>query len=250
MGTPWGALVPASTAAQAREAAAPLIAAKKGADADWVYAVSRREIETRKGLMAGGPRVAVLDYGCKENTLRELAAGCSALAIFPSRSTDREVRDWNPDGIMLSNGPGDPERVRQATETVRALLGWKPIFGICMGHQILARALGARTYKLKFGHRGGNHPVKDGLLRSIYVTSQNHGYAVDEKSLPAGVRATHVNLNDGTVEGIECAGKKCMSVQYHPESHPGPREARQLFHRFLGSLGAPGTLRADGGPAL
>lgn len=238
MGTPWGALVPANSEAEARTKAARLIEAKKLEDSDWVYAVSRREVEVRKGLKAGGPRVAVLDYGCKENTLRELAAGCSEVAVFPSRASERVIREWNPDGIMLTNGPGDPECVVSAAETVRSLLGWKPIFGICMGHQILARALGARTYKLKFGHRGGNHPVKDEILGLIYVTSQNHGYAVDDKTLPEGVKVTHVNLNDGTVEGIACPSKKCMSVQYHPESCPGPREARRLFDHFLDGLRA------------
>ena len=236
VGTPWGALVRAETQDDARKVAKGLIEEKKGGDPDWVYAVTRRETEVRKGLNPDGPRVAILDYGCKENTLRELSTGCSEIAVFPSRASERAIREWNPDGLMLSNGPGDPEAVKQAAETVRGLLGWKPIFGICMGHQILARALGARTYKLKFGHRGGNHPVRDDLLGTIYVTSQNHGYAVDEATLPSDVRVTHVNLNDGTVEGIECRERRCMSVQYHPESHPGPREARALFGHFLGGL--------------
>jgi carbamoyl-phosphate synthase small subunit len=137
---------------------------------------------------------------------------------------------------MLSNGPGDPALVKEATETLRSLLGWRPVFGICMGNQILARALGADTYKLKFGHRGGNHPVRDLLLNQIYVTSQNHGYAVDPKTLPSNVKVTHLNLNDQTVEGIECAEKKCFSVQYHPESCPGPHEASRLFDYFVSRL--------------
>lgn len=236
LGTPWGALVDADDAETARKKAQELIAKKKQLDPDWVHLVSRREIETRKGAKAGGPRVAILDFGCKENTIRELVARCSEVAIFPSRTPERVIRDWNPSGIMLSNGPGDPELVKDATETVRALLGWKPIFGICMGNQILARALGAKTYKLKFGHRGGNHPVRDMLLNEIYVTSQNHGYAVDEKTLPSDTKVTHVNLNDNTVEGIECAAKKCFSVQYHPESHPGPNDAVRLFDFFLSRL--------------
>jgi carbamoyl-phosphate synthase small subunit len=144
------------------------------------------------------------------------------------------IRDWNPNGIFLSNGPGDPAAVQDAVETVRSLLGWKPLFGICMGHQILSRALGASTYRLKFGHRGGNHPVKDQIMNQIYVTSQNHGY--DDRTLPSEAKVTHVNLNDNTVEGIECKSKKAMSVQFHPESHPGPRDARILFDHFLGSL--------------
>lgn len=236
LGTPWGALVDADDAEAARKKAGELIAKKKQLDPDWVYLVSRREVEIRKGAVAGGPRVAVLDLGCKENTIRELVARGSEVAVFPSRTPERVIRDWSPDGIMLSNGPGDPELVKDATETVRALLGWKPIFGICMGNQILARALGAKTYKLKFGHRGGNHPVRDMLLNEIYVTSQNHGYAVDAKTLPSDTKVTHVNLNDNTVEGIECQAKKAFSVQYHPESHPGPNDAVRLFDFFLSRL--------------
>ena len=236
LGTPWGALVDASTEDEARKMASELIQKKKSIDTDWVYSVTRRDVEIRKGQIQNGPRVAVLDYGCKENTLRELQARCSEVAIFPSRATEKAIRDWNPNGIMLTNGPGDPALVKESTETVRALLGWRPIFGICMGNQILAQALGAKTYKLKFGHRGGNHPVKDNLLGEIYMTSQNHGYAVDSATLPSDVKVSHTNLNDGTVEGIECASKNCFSVQYHPESHPGPREAAKLFDYFVGRL--------------
>lgn len=236
LGTPWGAIVKAASESEAKEKAAALIKAKKTGEPDWVWAVSRRQVEVRNGAVANGPRIAVMDFGAKENILRELCSRASEVAVFPSRATADEVRAWNPDGIMLSNGPGDPEAVVGATETVRALLGWKPIFGICMGHQILSRALGAKTFKLKFGHRGGNHPVKDQLLGKIYVTSQNHGYAVDDKTLPSDVRVTHTNLNDGTVEGVECSSKLCFSVQYHPESHPGPHEAVQLFDYFIERL--------------
>ena len=123
-----------------------------------------------------------------------------------------------------------------STETVKALMGWRPIFGICMGHQILSLALGGKTFKLKFGHRGGNHPIKDKILNKIYMTSQNHGYAVDKESLPIGVRVSHLNLNDNTVEGIEAPQKKCFGVQFHPESHPGPRDARNLFSYFIDRL--------------
>ena len=235
-GTPWGALVAAKSPEEAISKAKELIADKKKIEKDWVYTVSRRDLEVRKGHLASGPRVAVLDFGCKENTIRELVQGCAEVAVFPSRAPERVIRDWNPSGIMLSNGPGDPADVQEATETVRALLGWKPIFGICMGHQILARALGASTYKLKFGHRGSNHPVRDDLTQRIYVTSQNHGYAVREDSLAGDARVTHVNLNDKTVEGLACPEKKCFSVQYHPESHPGPRDARLLFDYFLNGL--------------
>lgn len=232
-GTPWGAIVKAENPDLARAIAKPLIESKKKIDTDWVYAVSRKAVEKRAGLKPGGPRIAMLDYGAKENIIRELCARASEVAVFPSRATAAEIRQWNPDGIMLSNGPGDPSAVIGATETIKDLLGWKPIFGICMGHQILSRALGAQTYKLPFGHRGSNHPVKDDLLGSVYVTSQNHGYAVDAKTLPADVRVTHVNLNDGSVEGVECSSKICFSVQYHPESHPGPHEAVKLFDYFV-----------------
>ena len=236
LGTPWGALVKADNETEAKKLAAELIAVKKKIDSDWVYTVTRKDSQIIKGAKVNGPRIAMLDYGCKENTLRELAAQSSEVGIFSSRATEKMIREWNPSGIMLSNGPGDPSEVQHAAETVRALIGWKPIFGICMGNQILARALGAKTYKLKFGHRGGNHPVRDMLINEIYMTSQNHGYAVDAATLPSDVRVSHVNLNDNTVEGIECAAKKCFSVQYHPESHPGPRDARKLFDYFIGSL--------------
>ena len=142
----------------------------------------------------------------------------------------------NPDGLMLTNGPGDPSAVQQAPETVRQLLGRKPIFGICMGHQILALALGAHTYKMKFGHRGANHPIRDELLGRIYVTSQNHGYAVRRETLPGHVRVTQVNLNDQTVAGIYSEQKNCLGIQYHPESHPGPHEAGELFDFFIGRM--------------
>jgi carbamoyl-phosphate synthase small subunit len=236
LGTPWGAIVSAKDEATAQQMAHELIERKRAMPSDWVYSVSRQAVEVIAGEQSHGPRVAVLDFGCKENTLRELRARCSEVAVFPSRTPERVLRDWNPSAVMLSNGPGDPSLVRDATETVRGLIGWRPIFGICMGNQILAHALGAKTYKLKFGHRGGNHPVRDLLLNEIYVTSQNHGYAVDEKTLPSEARVTHLNLNDGTIEGFEVLGKKCFSVQYHPESHPGPRDARRLFDYFLGGL--------------
>ncbi len=235
-GTPWGALVQATSEDEARMKAKVLIDEKKKVQNDWVHLVSVPKMISRTGENKSGPRVALLDFGCKENTFVELLKKCSEVAVFNSRTPDRMIRDWSPNGIFLSNGPGDPAAVQDAVETVRSLLGWKPLFGICMGHQILSRALGASTYRLKFGHRGGNHPVKDQIMNQIYVTSQNHGYAVDDRTLPTEAKVTHVNLNDNTVEGIECKSKKAMSVQFHPESHPGPREARILFDHFLGSL--------------
>lgn len=235
-GTPWGALLKYTSDEEVRKITRSLVEQKKSEDQDWVFRVSRPELQLYKGIKANGPRVAVIDYGCKENTIRELVQSCSEVGVFNSRVGAREIQDWNPQGILLSNGPGDPGSVKVTIQTVQELLGWKPIFGICMGNQILSLALGAKTYNLKFGHRGSNHPVRDLLTGSIYVTSQNHGYAVDEKSLPSSVRVSQINLNDQSLEGIECISKKCFSVQYHPESHPGPHEARKLFDYFLEQL--------------
>lgn len=235
-GTPWGALIPYTSDEDVKRIAHDLIKKKKSEDLDWAFRVSTTDMRVVQGLQTFGPRVAIIDYGCKENTLRELSKSCSEVAVFSSRATAREIQNWNPQGILLSNGPGDPGDVKATIQTVQELLGWKPIFGICMGNQILSLALGGKTYKLKFGHRGSNHPVKDLLTNSVYVTSQNHGYAVDEKSLPSSVRVSQINLNDNSLEGIECASKKCFSVQYHPESHPGPHEARKLFDYFLEQL--------------
>ncbi len=180
--------------------------------------------------------VAVFDFGIKRNILRILAGlGCQ-LTVLPAATSAAEVRALQPDGIFLSNGPGDPEPVTYAVETIRELLGEKPIFGICLGHQLLGRALGGKTYKLKFGHHGGNQPVMDLTTRKVEITSQNHGFAVDVDSLKeAGedVELTHINLNDRTVEGLQHKSLPVFSVQYHPESSPGPHDSRYLFRRFL-----------------
>jgi carbamoyl-phosphate synthase small subunit len=232
-GTPWGALVQANDESQAKSVAQALIDKKKQLDKDWVYLASRTQPEVRRGDNMVGPRVAVLDFGSKENILRELQNRCSEIKIFNSRSSVQEIMDYNPDGIMLTNGPGDPADVKVAIGTVKELLGVKPIFGICMGHQILGLALGGKTYKLKFGHRGSNHPIQDTILNQIYMTSQNHGYAVDQATLPEDVKVTHTNLNDGTVAGFYSEKRKCLGIQYHPESCPGPHEASGLFSYFV-----------------
>ena len=232
-GTPWGALLPASSEAEARNQAQALIAQRKTMEKDWVYLTSRSEAEVRRGDNMVGPRVAVLDFGAKENILRELQKRCSEIKIFNSRASVQEILDYKPDGIMLTNGPGDPADVKVAVGTVRELLGVKPIFGICMGHQILGLALGAKTYKLKFGHRGSNHPIRDTLLNQIYMSSQNHGYAVEAGSLPPDAVVTHTNLNDGTVAGFYSEKRKFLGIQYHPESCPGPHEASGLFSYFV-----------------
>ena len=235
-GTPWGALVQASGDAEALQVAKPLIEMERSKDKDWVYAVSNKEIQFRIGENNKGPRVALMDFGCKENIIRELLPYCSELAIFPSRTSFSKIKDWNPDRVMLSNGPGDPAEVKESVDTVKQLIGWKPLMGICMGHQVLGLALGAKTYKLKFGHRGSNHPVKDNLLNKIYVTSQNHGYAVDATTLPAHTKVSHINLNDQTVSGFYSLEKRLLGIQYHPESHPGPHDANELFRFFMEQL--------------
>lgn len=232
-GTPWGALVNASSVNEAKLKAKSLITDKKKLGSDWVYLTSRSEIERRPGANPQGSTIAVLDFGAKENILRELASRARELVIFPSRTSVSEILATQPDGLMLTNGPGDPAEVQVATQTVAQLVGKLPVFGICMGHQILALALGAKTYKLKFGHRGSNHPIKDELLGQTYMTSQNHGYAVDAKSLPVDMRVTHTNLNDGTVAGFYSEERNCLGIQYHPESHPGPHEAVALFDFYF-----------------
>jgi carbamoyl-phosphate synthase small subunit len=232
-GTPWGALVQSDTAEAAKAKAHALITEKKKLDKDWVYLTSRKEKQVRRGDFLGGPKVAVLDFGAKENILRELQKYCSEMTVLPSRSSLQEVLATDPDFVMLTNGPGDPADVKVAPETIRGLIGKKPVFGICMGHQVLSLALGAKTYKLKFGHRGSNHPIKDELLGQIYMTSQNHGYAVDAATLPKEARVTQTNLNDGTVAGIFSDEKKYLGIQYHPEACPGPHEAANLFKFFI-----------------
>ena len=235
-GTPWGALVVAPNIDEARVKAKYLIEKQKNIDSDWVYLCSRKGIEDLAGSSPNGPRVAVLDLGSKENIIRELLLRCSHVRIFPSRTDAKVIADWKPDSLLLTNGPGDPAAVKIAPETVSAFLGKIPVFGICMGHQILSLALGAKTYKMRFGHRGANHPIRDKLLKQIYVSSQNHGYAVDENSLPDHVSVTHTNLNDNSVAGFYSKKLNCLGIQYHPESRPGPHEAQKLFDYFVSQM--------------
>ncbi|PIZ63999.1 MAG: carbamoyl phosphate synthase small subunit [Candidatus Marinimicrobia bacterium CG_4_10_14_0_2_um_filter_48_9] len=178
-------------------------------------------------------KVVAVDFGIKYNILRQLADHGCETTIVPAQTSAEDILALNPDGIFLSNGPGDPAAVSYAIETVRHLLGKKPVFGICLGHQILALARGAKTYKLKFGHRGGNHPVKHLATGKIEITSQNHGFAVDVDSLPNTIEPTHWNLNDQTLEGFRCTDLPAFSVQYHPEASPGPHDARYLFQDFI-----------------
>lgn len=177
--------------------------------------------------------VVVYDYGIKRNILRRLAYyGCN-LTVVSANTSWKEVLELNPDGVFLSNGPGDPEPVTYAIENIKNLIGKKPIFGICLGHQLLGLALGGKTYKLKFGHRGGNHPVKNLITNTIEITSQNHGFAVDLDSFNSDMELTHVNLNDNTVEGFRHKSIPLFSVQYHPEASPGPHDSDYLFHDFI-----------------
>ncbi len=177
--------------------------------------------------------VVAYDYGLKRNILRLLAAHNCRVTVVPATTTAEEVLALAPDGVFLSNGPGDPAAVDYGIEAVRALLGRVPIFGICLGHQILGLALGGETYKLKFGHRGGNQPVQHLPTGQVEISSHNHGFAVRAENLPAGVEVTHLNLNDGCVEGLRAPALKAFSVQYHPEAAPGPHDARYLFDEFI-----------------
>jgi carbamoyl-phosphate synthase small subunit len=182
-------------------------------------------------------RVAAYDFGVKHNILRRLDAYNCDVHVFPAATPAAELLTLEPDGIFLSNGPGDPAALTYAIGNVRHLVNTDvPIFGICLGHQILGLAVGGRTFKLKFGHRGANHPVKELQSGKVEITSQNHGFAVDPGSLPADVAVTHLNLYDGTVEGFRHASKPIFSVQYHPEASPGPHDADYLFRQFIESM--------------
>ncbi len=179
-------------------------------------------------------KVVVYDFGVKHNILRRLVTYGCELTVVPAQTPADDTLAMNPDGIFLSNGPGDPEAVTYAIKTFRSLIGKKPMFGICLGHQILALALGGRTYKLKFGHRGGNHPVKNLITSEIEITSQNHGFAVDWDSMDHNtVTLTHLNLNDNTVEGFRHKELPLFCVQYHPEASPGPHDSDYLFREFI-----------------
>jgi carbamoyl-phosphate synthase small subunit len=190
-----------------------------------------RKAELKKGKVY---KVIAYDFGIKYNILKKLSSYECEVTIVPAFTPAEEVIQRKPDGIFLSNGPGDPEGLSYAIKTVRRLIGLKPVFGICLGHQILALALGARTFKLKFGHHGANHPVKNLITGRIEITAQNHGFAVEESSMRgAGLVLTHINLNDHTVEGLKHEDYPLFSVQYHPEASPGPHDSDYLFERFI-----------------
>jgi carbamoyl-phosphate synthase small subunit len=195
----------------------------------WDYRPETRGTGARK-------RVVAIDFGVKRNILRRLAHHGCDVTVVPATTSAADILALNPDGIFLSNGPGDPAAVTTAIQTVKDLLGARPLFGICLGHQILSLAVGASTYKLKFGHRGANHPVKNLDTGSIEITSQNHGFAVDPSTLPSNARMTHVNLNDDTCAGIALTDVPAFAVQYHPEASPGPHDSDYLFDQFMAMM--------------
>lgn len=201
---------------------------------DAVARVSTKKVYFSPAVGKTVCRIAMVDCGMKLNIMRALnKRGCD-VTVFPFDTPAEEIERMNPDGLFLSNGPGDPEDVKPVIELVRTLRGRLPIFGVCLGHQIIALAYGAETYKLKFGHRGGNHPVKNLMTGSVEITSQNHSYAVREESVTGtGLEITHKNLLDGTVEGLQCAADYVWSVQYHPESAAGPEDSGYLFDWFV-----------------
>jgi carbamoyl-phosphate synthase small subunit len=189
-------------------------------------------VKTDAASEAKLPHVVALDCGIKWNILRLLRGAGLRVTVLPAFSTAAEIQAQKPDGLFLSNGPGDPATLGSIVDVVKSFVGVVPIFGICLGDQILSQAIGGKTYKLKFGHRGGNHPVKDLKTGKIEITVQNHGFAVDPKSLPDFAFPRFINLNDGTIEGIDIEDKKAFSIQYHPESSPGPHDALHHFNRF------------------
>lgn len=229
-GTSPGVLV------QTREAAIEFWTNYRGQDLagrkseHWVY---RSTVKEAYEIPGSGPLLAVLDFGVKRNILRHLQKRGFRIMVFPARATAEEILSHHPRGLVLSNGPGDPEGLPEGVSTVRRLYDKLPVLGICLGHQLLALAAGGETYKLPYGHRGGNHPVIDIRSGKATMTSQNHGYAVQEASLEgSGFKVTLRNLNDGTVEGIEHQSYPVLSVQFHPEGAPGPEENAEIFDRF------------------
>lgn len=203
---------------------------------DMVKEVTCKEPYLWQDQREGEFHIVAYDFGVKFNILRNFERLNCKVTVVPADMKAKDVLGLNPDGIFLSNGPADPAAVTYAIENVKALIGKKPIFGICLGHQILGLALGAQTYKLKFGHHGGNQPVMDLKSRKVAITSQNHGFAIEDKTLPAEVEMTHLNLNDETCEGMRHKRLPVFSVQYHPEAAPGPHDANYLFKEFIECL--------------
>lgn len=198
---------------------------------DNTYAVKMVSTNEQKLISEGSKKVALVDYGVKGNILKELAKRDCCVKVFPYDAKSQDILDWNPDLVFLSNGPGDPKDLSDSIKTVSELMGNVPISGICLGHQLLALASGGKTDKMKYGHRGCNHPVKDLKTGKVYITSQNHGYYVSE--MPEDFSETHISVNDGTNEGMEHKSLPIRSVQFHPEANPGPRDIKFIFDEFL-----------------
>lgn len=195
------------------------------------YAVKSVSTDVVKQVEGAGKHVAILDFGIKQNIVRNFVKRGCKVSVFPYDASSDEVLAVNPDLIFLSNGPGNPEDLPESIENIKNLIGKKPIVGICLGHQLLALSLGGKTSKLKFGHRGSNHPVKDLEENRVHITSQNHGYVVEQ--LPEEFEVTHVNLNDGTIEGMKHKTLPIYSVQFHPEACPGPKDSEYIFDKFM-----------------
>lgn len=226
----------------------------EGQGAEWGYGATGSEttlnVDGRTASKVGKRyRVAAIDFGIKRNILRQLTDHGCDVTVYPATVSAEEILASDADGVFLSNGPGDPAAVLHGIELTKALLGKLPIFGICLGHQILSLAVGATTYKLTFGHRGANHPVKNLLTNKIEITSQNHGFAVETSTLPSNAEMTHINLNDGTCAGIRLTDAPAFGIQYHPEASPGPHDADYLFQEFAGMMRRP-TLVSTASPLL
>ncbi|MFL2645694.1 MAG: glutamine-hydrolyzing carbamoyl-phosphate synthase small subunit [Dehalococcoidia bacterium] len=203
-------------------------------DINFVNGVSTNKISQKTQINdTNAPRVVISDCGVKNNIIRMLSSrGCEVISV-PDDTSYKDILDLKPDGLLVSPGPGDPNLLEYIGDNIKELIGKMPIMGICLGHQIIAESLGAKTFKLKFGHRGGNHPVQDLRTRKVYITAQNHGYAVDPKSLPLDLKVSHVNLNDGTVEGLVHETLPLFTIQYHSEAAPGPMDNTYLFDEFV-----------------